>query len=55
MDNKQVPSDQAEIKKKLNEIKIFQLDEYALRLKEKKRLIQLSEELIVRIGSIIIL
>ncbi len=45
MDNKTLPTDQAEIKKSLNEIKQFRLEEYASRLKEKKRLIQLSDEL----------
>ncbi len=45
MDNKHVPSDQAEIKKSLQDIKKFRLEEYALRLKEKKNLTRLSEEL----------
>ncbi len=45
MDNKSVPTDQAEIKRSLNEIKQFRLEEYASRLKEKKKLIQLSDEL----------
>lgn len=47
MDNKHVPSDQVEIKKSLHDIKKFRLEEYAARLKEKKTLIQLSDELTV--------
>lgn len=47
MDNKHVPSDQAEIKKSLHDIKKFRLEEYAAHLKEKKTLIQLSDELTV--------
>lgn len=47
MDNRHVPSDKHEIKRLLDEIKQFRLEEYASRLREKKRLNQLSEDLML--------
>lgn len=45
MDNRNVPSDLNEIRICLNNVKSFRLEEYASRLKEKKKLVQLSSEL----------
>ena len=45
MDNKSIPKNLNEIKTLINDIKAFQLDEYALRLKEKKKLVKLHSDL----------
>ena len=47
INNKNVPNDITEIKAILNEIKSFRLEEYASKLKDKKRLVQLFDELTV--------
>ena len=47
MENKIVPKNMTEIKTMLNDVKSFQLDEYALRLKEKKKLSKLYSDLTV--------
>jgi hypothetical protein len=47
VDNRNVPNNIAEIKTILNNIKTFRLEEYASRLKDKKKLIQIYNELIV--------
>jgi HPt (histidine-containing phosphotransfer) domain-containing protein len=45
MDNRNVPNNVHDIKKSLNDIKVFRLDEYAMRLRDKKRLFQLYQDL----------
>jgi hypothetical protein len=45
VDNRNVPNNIAEIKTILNNIKTFRLEEYASRLKDKKKLIQIYNEL----------
>jgi hypothetical protein len=47
MENKSMPKNLNEIKTLINDVKAFQLDEYALRLKEKKKLVKLYSDLIV--------
>ncbi len=47
MDNRHVPNNIVETKAILNDVKSFRLEEYAARLKEKKRLIQLYNDLCV--------
>ena len=47
MDNRHVPNNIVEIKTILNDVKSFRLEEYAARLKEKKRLIQLYNDIAV--------
>jgi hypothetical protein len=42
-----MPKNLNEIKTLINDVKAFQLDEYALRLKEKKKLVKLYSDLIV--------
>lgn len=45
MDNRNVPNSMLEIKTLLNDVKTFRLEEYAIRLREKKRLTNLYNEL----------
>lgn len=47
MDNRNVPDTRDAVKASLNNVKTFRLEEYASRLKEKKKLVQLSNELIL--------
>lgn len=46
MDNRTVPKSLFEVKNLLNDIKNFRLEEYSIRLKEKKRLINLYHDMI---------
>jgi len=45
MDNRNVPNNIIEIKSLLNDVKSFRLEEYATRLKEKKKLLNLYDEI----------
>lgn len=47
MDNRTVPNNIIEIKALLNDVKSFRLEEYATRLKEKKKLLNLYDEIMV--------
>ena len=47
MDNRYVPNNLVEIKSVLNDVKSFRLEEYVTRLREKKKLVQLYNELAV--------
>ena len=47
MDNRNVPNNIIEIKSLLNDVKSFRLEEYATRLKEKKKLLNLYDEIMV--------
>lgn len=55
MDNRTVPNNIIEIKSLLNDVKTFRLEEYATRLKEKKKLLNLYDEITVRKNSILLL
>jgi hypothetical protein len=46
MDNRNVPCNLKEIRDLLNDVKSFRLDKYALKLKEKKRLMHLCKEIL---------